>query len=653
LKNELKRGHVLVERIRPQVDCGRYRAKAIAGDRVTVSADIFRDGPPLLQAAIRYKGPNDSKWQEAPLTHVVNDRWEGSFSPTDIGRYQYSIEAWTDHFGTWRRDFVKRVEARQEVSLELEEGARMIEARVKAVPAGERKLLKKTIETIRSSSKEAREPDDLRIVAALDEEVAAVMDRNSDRSGSTVTKPALELTVERERARAGAWYEMFPRSTGRKGQHGTFKTAAKALKRVADMGFDVIYLPPIHPIGETNRKGRNNTLKAGIDDVGSPWAIGSKDGGHKAVHPDLGTIEDFDAFVTAADRLGLEVALDFAIQCAPDHPWVAEHPDWFHILPDGSIRYAENPPKKYQDIYPVNFDTPDREGLWTELKSVLDHWIAHGVKIFRVDNPHTKALPFWEWVINAIQTEHPDVIFLSEAFTRPKVMQALAKAGFTQSYTYFTWRNHKAEITEYMNELTRTEMADYFRPNFFANTPDILHEFLQTGGPPAFKIRLVLAALLSPSYGIYSGYELFENVPVKVGSEEYLDSEKYESKDRDWDGSENLTGYITRINEIRKKNPVLSELTNLDFHHIDKEHLMAFSKSSEGQDSILVVVNLNPFHWEEGMVHLDLGALGLEAGRAFEVHDLLTDTTYVWSDPVNYVRLDPLDEPAHVFQVRG
>ena len=653
MKNDLKRGHVIVERIRPQIDCGRYRAKAIAGDQVTVAADIFRDGPPLLQAAIRYKGPNDSRWHEAPLTPMGNDRFQGTFSPGDIGRYQYAIEAWTDHFGTWRRDFVKRVEARQEVSLELEEGARLIETRLKAVAGAERRSLKKAIDTIRSSSKEARDPGDARIVAALDEEVAAIMARNSDRSGSTVTKPALELTVERERARFGAWYELFPRSTGRKEQHGTFKTAARALKRVADMGFDVVYLPPIHPIGETNRKGKNNTLKAGIDDVGSPWAIGSAAGGHKDVHPDLGTIEDFDAFVAAAEHLGLEVALDFAIQCAPDHPWVKEHPDWFHILPDGSIRHAENPPKKYQDIYPVNFDTPDREALWTELRSVLDHWISHGVKIFRVDNPHTKALPFWEWVINAIQSEHPDVIFLSEAFTRPTVMQALAKVGFTQSYTYFTWRNHKGEITEYMHELTRTEMADYFRPNFFANTPDILHEYLQTGGAPAFKIRLVLASLLSPSYGIYSGFELFENVPVKVGSEEYLNSEKYELKNREWDVVESLAGYITRINEIRKKSPALSELTNLAFHHVDKEHLMAFSKSSPGHDSILVIVNLHPFHREEGTVHLDLGALGLEPGQTFEVHDLLADTTYVWSGPSNYIRLDPLDEPAHLFQVRG
>ena len=653
MKNDLKRGHVIVENIRPQINCARYRAKAVTGDQVEVSADIFRDGPSLLQAVIRFRGPSDGKWQEAPMAHVDNDRWAGAFRPGEIGRFQYTIEAWTDHFGTWRRDLIKRVDAKQEVSLELEEGALLIEARIKGAAAGDRKTLKAALDTIRGSSDEARDATNPRVAAALDPELAAIMARNSDRTGSTTYKPTLELWVDRERARFGAWYELFPRSTGTKTKHGTFTTAAKALKRVADMGFDVVYLPPIHPIGKTNRKGRNNSLTPTAKDVGSPWAIGSAEGGHKDVHPELGTLADFDAFVEAADRLGLEVALDFAIQCSPDHPWVTEHPDWFNHLPDGSIRYAENPPKKYQDIYPINFDTPDRIGLWTELRSTLDHWIDHGVKIFRVDNPHTKALPFWEWVIEAIHEEHPEVIFLAEAFTRPKVMQSLAKAGFTQSYTYFTWRNAKWEIQEYLTELTQTEMADYFRPNFFANTPDILHEYLQTGGPPSFKIRLVLAALLSPTYGIYSGYELFENAPVKEGSEEYLDSEKFELKPRDFSTSVSLEPYMTRINDIRKKNPALSELTNLTFHACDKEHMLVFSKASRGEDAILVVVNLNPWHWEEGMVHLDMEALGLEPLQSFEVHDLITDTAYWWNGPSNYVRLDPFDEPAHIFQVRG
>ncbi|HWL65535.1 MAG TPA: alpha-1,4-glucan--maltose-1-phosphate maltosyltransferase, partial [Actinomycetota bacterium] len=419
------------------------------------------------------------------------------------------------------------------------------------------------------------------------------------------------------------------------------------------LGFDVVYLPPIHPIGAAHRKGKNNTLSAGPDDIGVPWAIGSKDGGHKDIHPDLGTIEDFDSFVTEAGRLGLEVALDFAIQCSPDHPWVKEHPEWFTTRPDGSIQYAENPPKKYQDIYPIDFETNDRVGLWTELKSVLDHWISHGVKIFRVDNPHTKSFPFWEWVIGEITATDPGVIFLSEAFTRPKVMQHLAKLGFTQSYTYFTWRNEKWEIEEYLTELTQSEMAMYFRPNFFANTPDILHEYLQVGGPPAFKIRLILAALLSPSYGLYSGFELFENIPLREGSEEYLNSEKYELKHRDYNSGHSLVPYITRLNELRHKHPALAELTNLRFHNIDKDHLMCFSKTVAGYDPIVVVVNLNPFHWEEGTVNLDLGVLGIEEGQAFEVNDLLTDTTFVWHGSANYVRLDPFEEPAHIFRVRA
>jgi starch synthase (maltosyl-transferring) len=647
LKQDLQRGHVVIEAVRPQLDCGVHRAKAVVGDLVEVTADIFRDGPALLRAVIRYRGPGDAKWSESPMLELGNDRWGGSFRPGGIGRWRYTIEAWTDAFGTWRRDFIKRVEAAQDVDVEIEEGIRLVEARIKAAGAKDGKVLTAAIDVVRKSPKGATGPDDPRATAILAEEVAAVMTRVSDRTGATTAKPVLELTVDRERARFGAWYELFPRSTGTSSTHGTFKTAAKDLARIADMGFDIVYLPPIHPIGERFRKGRNNTLEAGPDDVGSPWAIGSPQGGHKDVNPALGTLKDFDAFVAEADRLGLEIALDFAIQCSPDHPWVAAHPEWFNHRPDGSIRYAENPPKKYQDIYPINFDTEDKEGLWTELKSVLDHWIDHGIKIFRVDNPHTKSFNFWEWVIDDIQTRHPDVILLAEAFTRPAVMKKLAKIGFTQSYTYFTWRNTKYELTEYMLELAQTEMKDYFRPNFFANTPDILHEYLQTGGPPAFKIRLILAALLSPSYGVYSGYELFENVPVKWGSEEYLSSEKYELRPRDWSRSDSLGAYI------RRKQPALHELTNIAFHDVDKENLLAFSKTSPGEDPILVVLNLNPFHWEEGTLNLDSTALGIDPWQAFEVHDLLTDTTFMWHGPENYIRLDPYDQPAHVFRVRG
>ena len=640
---------IVIEAIRPSVDCGRFRAKAIAGDRVEVTADIFRDGTAELRAVVRYRRAGASKWSEAPLAHEGNDAWVGSFVPDRVGRYQYAIEAWSDHFATWRRDLAKKVDAGQDVSLELEEGAILIEARVAAAGARDSKQLGGAVSKLRAPTwKGPADKPDKRVTTALDPQLAEVMARNPDRS-DRATSPTFELTVDRERARSGAWYELFPRSTGAKGKHGTFKTAAKALTRIADMGFDVVYLPPIHPIGKSYRKGKNNTLEAGPKDVGSPWAIGSAEGGHKDIHPELGTMADFDAFVAAAERLGLEIALDFAIQASPDHPWVQEHPEWFIQRPDGSIQYAENPPKKYQDIYPINFDTVDREGLWNELRSVLEHWISHGVKIFRVDNPHTKAFPFWEWVINELKAKDPDLIFLAEAFTRPKVMQQLAKLGFTQSYTYFTWRNTKHELTEYMEELTGTEMADYFRPNFFVNTPDILHEYLQAGGPSAFKVRLILAAFLSPTYGVYSGYELFENTPVKEGSEEYLDSEKFELKHRDYDQPGSLVPYITRINEIRKKHHALSEMTNLTFHATDKDNLMSFSKQGRDGETILVVVNLNSYFWEESTLHLDLAALGVGHDQSFEVHDLLTDTRYIWNGPHNYVRLDPNVEPAHVF----
>ena len=608
-----------------------------------ISADIFRDSADLVQAVVRFRGPTDTKWREAPMTPLDNDAWEGSFTPTELGTYSFCIEAWTDRFGTWAGGLAKKVEAKQNVTLELEEGALLMESRLKGLGAADKKVITDAIASARAGESKK----------VLGAKVKAIMAANADRSDSVTSKPVLEVWVDRERARFGAWYEFFPRSTGTTKEHGTFKTAAKELPRIAGMGFDVVYLPPIHPIGKQFRKGRNNALEATTQDCGSPWAIGSSEGGHKDVHPELGTLKDFDEFVAQAGRLGLEVCLDFAIQCSPDHPWVTDHPEWFKHRPDGSIQYAENPPKKYQDIYPIDFSTSDREGLWTELKSVLDHWISHGVKIFRVDNPHTKSFAFWEWAIETIHEEHPEVVFLAEAFTRPKVMQTLAKLGFTQSYTYFTWRNEKWELEEYLTELTRTDMADYFRPNFFANTPDILHEYLQTGGPPAFKIRLILAALLSPSYGIYSGYELFENVPFKEGSEEYLYSEKYELKPRDFSTKDSLVPYITRVNEIRQKHPALSQLTNLTFHEIDKEYLLAFSKSAPGHDAILVIVNLNPFHFEEGTTNLDLSALGLSEGQAFEVHDLITDTTYVWSGAHNYVRLDPLAEPAHVFRVRS
>ena len=652
MKSFLRRGHVIIEGVEPQVDCGRYRAKTIAGEEVAVSADLYRDGPSILAAAVRFKGPGDKKWSESRMTHLNNDRWVGSFTPDRIGVWEFAVEGWTDRFATWRRDLLKRVEAGQDVDVELQEGAQILEDHLKAIPAAGRTKVKETIGSLRLPAlKKESGFEDPRIKAALDIHTAELMSKHHTRSGSTVTKPAWQLTVDRELARFGAWYELFPRSTGKAGEHGTFDSATEELARIADLGFDIVYLPPIHPIGTTHRKGQNNTLGAGKDDVGVPWAIGSPEGGHTAVHPDLGTLDDFKRFIKESERHGLEVALDFAIQCSPDHPWVTEHPEWFVHRADGSIRHAENPPKKYQDIYPIDFDTEDREGLWTELKAVLDFWIDAGVKIYRVDNPHTKALPFWEWVIGALKDEHPELIFLSEAFTRPTVMKGLAKLGFTQSYTYFTWRNTKDELIEYMSELATTDMAKYFRPNFFTNTPDILHEYLQTGGRPAFKVRLILAALLSPAYGVYSGYELVENTPIAPGSEEYLGSEKYQLVHRDYTAEGNLNRFITRINRMRKAYPVLHHLRNLTFHHVDKPNLMAFSKSLPDETSVLVVVNLNPYHWEEGMLTLDLGALGLDAWATFKVHDLITDVTYEWQGSQAYIRLDPFQEPAHVFRV--
>ncbi|MDQ3879393.1 MAG: alpha-1,4-glucan--maltose-1-phosphate maltosyltransferase, partial [Actinomycetota bacterium] len=640
--------HVAIENVTPQVDCGRYRAKAITGDRVVVEADIYRDSTAMLAAVVRFRGPT-GRWAEQPLSPAENDHWIGSFVPTRPGIWKYFLQAWTDRFGTWRRDLEIKATAGVDVELDLAQGALLIEERLESLTEASRPRAETAIERLRAAKPGDAGPDaDPRVTTALDPDLYELMAGAEDRTAGS-TSPILELTVDRERARFGAWYEMFPRSTGTESKSGTFKTAAAELSRVADMGFDVVYLPPIHPIGKTNRKGKNNSLECSPKDVGSPWAIGNEHGGHKAVDPNLGTIKDFDRFVSSAENLGLEIALDFAIQCSPDHPWVTEHPEWFEHLPDGSIRFAENPPKKYQDIYPINFDTEDREGLWNELRSVLEFWIDHGVRIFRVDNPHTKSLGFWEWVIGELKAKDPGLIFLAEAFTRPKVMYALAKLGFTQSYTYFTWRNYKWELEEYMTELTTPPVVDFFRPNFFANTPDILHEYLQTGGAPAFKVRLVLAAVLSPSYGIYSGYELFENVPVREGSEEYLDSEKYQLKPRDFTQPGTLVPYISKINEIRHKHGPLSALRNLHLHDVDKESIMAFSKSDE-DGTILVVVNLNPFHWEEGTVDLDLEALGVEPSEPFEVHDLITDTRYVWNGPFNYVRLDPYEEPAHIFR---
>jgi starch synthase (maltosyl-transferring) len=619
---------IQIEDPAPLIDCGRYPSKACVGDTVDVSATIFKDGHDVLRAVTRYRCAGDEEWHEAPMeridAHLDGDRWRGCFPVTRLGRWSWTIEAWTDQFATWRDEIQRKVEAGQEdLAAELTEGAALLRAIAERASGDDADRLRRTAER-------------LTVDAALDPDVLAMAERHPDRGSSTVLDEPLAIEVDRVLARFGSWYELFPRSWG--GLRGV----AEQVPRLAELGFDVLYLPPIHPIGTTNRKGPNNALVATAGDPGSPWAIGADEGGHGAVHPGLGTIEDFDALVATAREHGVEVCLDFAIQTSPDHPWLTEHPEWFHRRPDGTLKYAENPPKRYQDIYNVNFDSPDWQALWEALRDVVLHWVDHGVRVFRVDNPHTKPLPFWEWLIAEVRGRDPEVIFLAEAFTRGAMMRALAKVGFNQSYTYFTWKSSRWELIEYLTELTTSGMQDYYRPNFFVNTPDILTEELQHGGPPAFASRLVLAATLSPSYGVYSGFESFENVAIAPGSEEYLDSEKYEAKDRALDGP--LLPLIARLNEVRREHPALQHLPNVTFLETENDALLAYAKR-HGDDVVLCVVNLDPHQPQEGVavVPYDLGL-----PPAFSVVDLLKGERFDWRVGRNYVRLDPGDRPAHV-----
>ncbi|CAL9272297.1 Alpha-1,4-glucan:maltose-1-phosphate maltosyltransferase 2 [Streptomyces sp. SudanB5_2050] len=644
-------GRIPVRDVHPVVDHGRRPAKAVAGETFEVTASVFREGHDAVAANVVLKDPEGRPGPWTPMRELApgSDRWGAEVTPDAPGEWTYRVEAWSDPVTTWQRHARIKVPAGIDTGLVLEEGAELYRRAAAGVPkdAG-RAVVLAAAETLLDDTL----PVATRLAGALTPEVDAVLARHPLRELVTTSDP-LPLLVERERALYGAWYEFFPRSEGTPDRpHGTFRTAARRLPTIAAMGFDVVYLPPIHPIGTTHRKGRNNTLSAGPDDVGVPWAIGSPEGGHDAIHPALGTLDDFDHFVTEAARLGLEVALDFALQCSPDHPWVHKHPEWFHHRPDGSIAYAENPPKKYQDIYPIAFDA-DLDGLVTETVRVLRHWMDHGVRIFRVDNPHTKPVVFWERVIGEINRADPDVVFLAEAFTRPAMMHTLAQIGFQQSYTYFTWRNTKQELTEYLTELTG-DAASYMRPNFFANTPDILHAYLQHGGRPAFEVRAVLAATLSPAWGIYSGYELCENTPLREGSEEYLDSEKYQLKPRDWataarEGT-TIAPLITRLNTIRRAHPALHRLRNLRFHHTDNDAVIAYSKR-EGSDVVLVVANLDPHHTQEATISLDMPQLGLDWHASVPVHDELTDETYHWGR-TNYVRLEPGRAPAHVLHIR-
>ena len=623
---------VVIRGVKPELECGRFPVKRVVGETVLVEADIFADGHDAIASVVRYRHEDDEFWAEVPMEGPVNDHWRGGFPVEKLGQYVYSIAAWVDPFQTWYNDFLKRVAANQDVTVDLQIGAQLLKS------AGERAMGTDARNLLHAAR-------DLK-VEAVDERLAALASRYPDRTNATHYRE-LRVTVDPSLARFSTWYEMFPRS------HGTFRDCEGLLPEIGEMGFNVLYFPPIHPIGRKHRKGKNNSTEAARGEPGSPWAIGSKEGGHKALHPELGTLDDFRRLVITAKSRGIDIALDLAYQCSPDHPYVKEHPEWFRSRPDGTIQYAENPPKKYEDIYPFEFQTSSWRALWEELKSIVEFWIDQGVRIFRVDNPHTKPFDFWEWMIRDLKKKHPDLIFLSEAFTRPNIMYRLAKLGFTQSYTYFTWRNTKSELTEYFTELTQTEAAEFFRPNLWPNTPDILHEYLQRGGRPAFMARLVLAATLGASYGMYGpAYELCENVPRERGSEEYLNSEKYEIKHRDLHDPESLRSFISRVNAIRKENPALQSNKNLQFHAINNDQLICYSKRTADKHNVIVtIVNLDPVWTQSGFVELPMDDLGIDVRHPYRIVDLISGANFAWQGARNYVELRPHEMPAHILRV--
>jgi starch synthase (maltosyl-transferring) len=644
-------GRVVIEHLRPEVDAGRFPVKRSVGQSVEVRVAMFADGHDRLAGVLRHRHVERDDWSETPLRPEPNDLWTAGFEVLEEGRYEYTVQGWVDPFATWRVDTRTKAEAGQDIAVELLQGAELVEGAAARAEGRDRAALEDRAETLRNPEVVSAQ----RLRVALSDELRRLVNRYPDRSHATRYARVLQVLVERERARFSAWYEFFPRScTDDPSVHGTFRDCFDRLEYVADMGFDVVYLPPIHPIGHTNRKGPNNAPEAGPDDPGSPWAIGSEEGGHDAVHPELGSLDDFEVFLRRARELGMEVALDLAYQCSPDHPWVKEHPEWFLHRPDGTVQYAENPPKKYEDIYPIHFDTGDREALWEGLMGVVRFWIEQGVRIFRVDNPHTKAFPFWEWLIARVKRTHPDVLFLAEAFTGPRKMHRLAKLGFTQSYTYFTWRNTKAELTSYLTELFGGDGREYLRPNLWPNTPDILTEYLQTGGRPAFMARVTLAATAAASYGIYGpAFELCEATPREPGSEEYLHSEKYQIRVWNVDDPESIAPYIARLNGIRRENPALHDDWNLRFVDVDNEKLLAYVKATDdGSNIVLVVVNLDPYNVQSGWIDVPLAELGLDEGRSYQMHDLVSDARYLWYGRRNYVQVDPQSAPAHVFRLR-
>ena len=651
LVNEPRDGRrrVVIDRILPSAEGGLAPIKRVTGDRVDVEAHVFTDGHDGLTVRLLWRPLGEDEWAVTPMTLRWNDEWLGTFTVQKPGLHEYTVEAWVDHYLTWARDLEKRAEAGQELDIEFAIGAGLLKDAARRASGSDREALRAGIKTI-----EAPGSDSGRVAVATDPDLVAVASAYPERSLRLRHEPPLTVIVDPPLAGFSAWYEMFPRSASTEpGRHGTFRDVEARLPYVAEMGFDVLYLPPIHPVGSTKRKGPNNRTVAMPDDTGSPWAIGDASGGHKAIHPLLGTLADFRRLVAAARDHGLAIALDIAFQCSPDHPYVKTHPDWFKMRPDGSVQYAENPPKRYEDIYPFNFETADWRALWDELKSVFDYWIAQGVTVFRVDNPHTKPFRFWEWCIGEVKREHPETIFLAEAFTRPKIMSRLARLGFTQSYTYFTWRTEKSELEEYLEELSQSEMVEFFRPNFWPNTPDILTEQLHTGSRPTFLTRFLLAATLSPNYGIYGPpFELLEHIPREPGSEEYRDSEKYEIRYWDLDRPESLAPFIGHVNRLRRANPAFSNLHSLRFHPVDNEQLLAYSKrDEESGNTLLIVVNLDAANPQAGWLTLDREALALEPGERFDVEDLLVGTRYTWGDERQYLRLDPDSIPAHIFRV--
>ncbi|MBI1919850.1 MAG: alpha-1,4-glucan--maltose-1-phosphate maltosyltransferase [Geobacter sp.] len=643
------RKRVVIERVSPEIDCGRFPIKRVVGETVTVRADVFGDGHDAISARLLYRKEGEDSWSEILMAPLGNDRWEAGFIVTELGSWHYTVRGGIDHFATWRGDLEKKFKAGTKLAVDRQIGAELIDKAAQRAGGEEQERLLEMARRIRDAGADA---DALPL--AQSSELAQLMAEHAGSDLTTTYEKELEVVVERREALFSAWYELFPRSccTG-SGSHGTFRDCERFLPLIAEAGFDVVYFPPIHPIGRTNRKGKNNAPIAEEEDPGSPWAIGSAEGGHKAIHPALGTLEDFDRFIAKAGEYELQVAIDIAFQCSPDHPYVREHPEWFRWRPDGTVQYAENPPKKYEDIIPFDFESAEWHSLREELRSVFLFWIERGVSIFRVDNPHTKPFPFWEWVIREVKREHPDVIFLSEAFTRPKVMYRLAKLGFSQSYTYFSWRNTRWELEQYMRELTGSEVREFFRPNFWPNTPDILPEILQYGGRPAFAVRFLLAATLSASYGIYGPpFELMVADPLP-GREEYLNSEKYEVRCWDWDDPRSMRELISSVNRIRRENPALQTTWNVRFCETDNDNIICYLKMSEDRSNcLLIAVNLDPFNSQEGNVRLPLEELGTSAGHPFLVHDLLSDERQIWHGELNRVALDVRAVPGRIWQLR-